>query len=98
MRIYHIVKTDVWRSFAGEFYSAESLGTEGFTHCSFADQLDGVIARYYADAGEVVVLEIDAAKLTSRLVSEPSTGGEKYPHIYGPINKDAIVSAETRKV
>jgi uncharacterized protein (DUF952 family) len=79
-------------------YEAESLTTEGFIHCSFTEQLDAVIRRYYSDADEIVVLEIDPARLSSTLVVEPSTGGENYPHIYGPINRDAIVGTERRKI
>jgi uncharacterized protein (DUF952 family) len=98
MRIFHIVRTADWDSHAGSMYEAESLAAEGFIHCSFAEQLEAVIRRYYSDADEIVVLEIDPTLLTSKLVVEPSTGGENYPHIYGPINKDAIVGTERRKL
>jgi uncharacterized protein (DUF952 family) len=98
MRIFHIVRTAIWDSHSGELYEAESLATEGFIHCSFAEQLDAVIHRYYSDADEIVILEIDPALLTSKLVVEPSTGGENYPHIYGPINRSAIVGTERRKL
>ncbi|MGD9562009.1 MAG: DUF952 domain-containing protein [Pyrinomonadaceae bacterium] len=90
---------ETWVDIRGKtFYETESLETEGFIHCSFADQLEGVLQRYYADAKEVAILTIDANKLTSPLVSELSTNNEPYPHIYGPINTDAIVKAETRPV
>lgn len=99
MFIYHIVLPKIWETFKDEaFYEAESLETEGFIHCSFADQLDAVLDRYYRDAGEVLVLTLESEKLTSPLVNEPSTNNEIYPHIYGPINHDAIVRAETRAV
>src|SRR4051794_19138393 len=98
MRIYHIVLPDDWAALQGQIYTADSLTTEGFIHCSFAEQLDAVLKRYYSDVTEVTILEIDPEKLTSKLVIEPSTGGENYPHIYGPINVDAIVSTERRKI
>ena len=99
MLIYHVVLPELWDETRNKsFYEAESLAEEGFIHCSYADQLDGVIERYYAEAGKIVVLSIDTDKLTSALVSEPSTGGEPYPHIYGPINKDAIVGVEERNL
>lgn len=78
-------------------YTAESLATEGFIHCSYDEQLDGVLERYYSGVPEVVVLKIEIEKLTSKLVSEPSTGGEIYPHIYGPINLDAVVETRVMK-
>ena len=98
MRIFHIVRPADWESHTGDSYEAESLVTEGFIHCSFAEQLDSVIGRYYSDAEEIVILEIDPTKLDSKLVVEPSTGGDNYPHIYGPINKDAVVGTERRKL
>ena len=87
---------EVWAAFDTELYRTPSLETEGFIHCSFAGQLDDVIHRYYSGASEVVVLEIETDELMSRVLNEPSTANEIYPHIYGPINRDAIVSAKHR--
>lgn len=97
MLIYHIVLPEAWSAFDSDLYRHASLGTEGFIHCSFAEQLDAVIARYYSRAERVIILEIETDKLMSRTVNEPSTNSEIYPHIYGPINRNAIVKAETRK-
>lgn len=97
MFVYHIVLPDEWEVVkSNSIYSAPSLEAEGFIHCSYDHQLEGVIERYYTDAPELVILKLEIGKLTSKLVSEPSTGGEIYPHIYGPINLDAVVSAEAR--
>ncbi len=97
MLIYHIVLPDAWAAFDGDHYQAASLADEGFIHCSFSEQLEGVLERYYSGAKSVMILGIDPQRLTSELVVEPSTGGENYPHIYGPINRDAIVSETERK-
>ncbi len=56
-----------------------------------------VIKRYYAGVDEVVVLTIETERLMSRVVSEPSTANEIYPHIYGPVNRDAIISTTRRR-
>ncbi len=99
MKIYHIVLPEVWDKFKDEeFYEAESLRTEGFIHCSFADQVEAVLQRYYKDAEKVLLLEIETEKLTSELINEPSTGGEIYPHIYGRINAQAIVGKKERTI
>ena len=92
MIIYHIVLPEVWAAFDTGLYRARSLETEGFIHCSFSEQLDGVIDRYYSDEDEVIVLGIETDELMSRVLLEPSTGSEIYPHIYGPVNRKAIVS------
>ncbi len=99
MKIYHIVTPEVWENFKdGDFYEAESLQTEGFIHCSFHEQLETVLQRYYADAEKILILEIDTEKLDSKLVEEPSTNNEIYPHIYGAINRAAIVGIEERNM
>jgi uncharacterized protein (DUF952 family) len=91
-RIFHIVTPPRWDSFAShDFYEADSLLSEGFIHCSFENQLEGVIGRYYRNEKELLLLEIDPALLTSELKEEASTNGELYPHIYGTINKHAVV-------
>ena len=99
MFIYHIVLPEIWEQVRGErLYRHESLASEGFIHCSYEDQVGGVIERYYTDHNELVILTIDTDKLAARLVAEPSTGGEIYPHIYGPLNMTAVVDAESRKL
>jgi uncharacterized protein (DUF952 family) len=99
MVIYHIVLPAVWEEFEDEYeYAAESLATEGFIHCSYRNQLDDVLQRYYSGAGKVLILHINPHLLTSELVAEPSTNREIYPHIYGKINKSAIVGIEERIV
>lgn len=99
MLIYHIVTPEVWENFKDEYeYEAESLRSEGFIHCSYKNQLDDVLQRYYKDAGKVLILHINLHFLTAEFVAEPSTAREIYPHIYGKINKSAIVNVEERNL
>ena len=88
----------MWAAFDTGLYEHPSLMSEGFIHCSFASQLNGVLGRYYSGEESVVVLEVETDLLMSRVLNEISTGNEIYPHIYGPINRDAIVEAVDRKV
>lgn len=98
MSIYHIVIPESWEEEQKDLASYEhaSLVTEGFIHCSFAGQLDGVLERYYKGVEKVLILTIDPSLLTSKLVEEPSAGGEIYPHIYGKINREAILEVTER--
>jgi uncharacterized protein (DUF952 family) len=97
MPIYHIVLPEVWERLKDkEFYEADSLKAEGFIHCSFADQLETVLRRYYKDAEKVLILQIEPKLLTSKLVEESSTNNEIYPHIYGRINMEAITEIKKR--
>lgn len=97
MFIYHIVLPEVWeRLKGGASYQPESLDTEGFIHCSYPNQLDSVLERYYRNAEEVIILKIDTEKLLPKLVEEASTNNEIYPHIYGRLNRSAVVGTEKR--
>jgi uncharacterized protein (DUF952 family) len=66
------------------------LATEGFIHCSHADQVARSANRHYGDADELLAVCLDADRLGPALRVEPSQGGELYPHIYGPIPPDAV--------
>ncbi|MGH9948228.1 MAG: DUF952 domain-containing protein [Pyrinomonadaceae bacterium] len=97
MHIYHVSLPANWEKYQGRpSYQTNSLHTEGFIHCSFENQLPAVLKRYYSGAKKVVILTIETEKLKSKLVEEPSTGGEVYPHIYGRLNHNAVVNVEER--
>ena len=71
-----------------------SLADEGFIHASSAEQWPVVRSRFYADVTEpLVLLHVDESRLTSLVVDEVGdpTTGETFPHVYGPIDLDAVV-------
>jgi len=99
--IYHITLLRDWREALqrGE-YRAESLDAEGFIHCSTDTQVLPVAEKYYKGQRGRLLLVIDPSRLASDLKWEPPAegspppgvpDGEMFPHIYGPINLDAIV-------
>lgn len=90
--VYHLATKAAWEASPGEDYRADSLETEGFIHCSYAHQVAGAANRFYAGAGELSVLRIDPARLASPLKEEPAGSGELFPHIYGPINRAAVLA------
>ena len=100
--IYHISSRQAWSESRqrGE-YRADSLENEGFIHCSTKTQVLPVAEKYYKGQQDIVLLEINPLLLTSELRWEPPSGGapppgvpegEFFPHIYGPINLDAVVN------
>ena len=97
MFIYHVVLPAVWERFKTKpSYQPDSLTTEGFIHCSYASQLEGVLERYYSGVQKVLILTIETDKLLSKLVKEASTNNELFPHIYGRLNHSAVVNVEER--
>lgn len=99
MLIYHITTHANWEKYQGRpSYQTESLHTHGFIHCSYEGQVEAVLKRYYSSYPKVLILTIETEKLRSKLVEEPSTGGEVYPHIYGRLNHNAVLNVEEREM
>ena len=94
MHLFHLVQPAEWAAAVGRgTYRPASLNTEGFVHFSFADQVAGSANRHYADAVELVVVEVDADRLDAQLRVEDSYGsGTAFPHLYGPVPVSAAVA------
>lgn len=94
--VYHIVTATDWARWADKpTYEAASLQSEGFIHFSTREQVAGVLERYYQGVSDLLLIQIDPARLTDELKYEVSTNNDHFPHLYGPLNKDAVVSVET---
>ena len=99
-RIFHIATAADWEaarrsgSYTTSTYGV-SLAEEGFIHASRADQWPAVRERWYAGVQEpLVLLVVDTGRLTSPVVEEvPSGASESFPHVYGPIDLEAVVHA-----
>ena len=91
--IYHVTTANAWNDARTKgAYESLSLNEEGFIHCSEDHQVAGVLDRYFAGQTGLVKLVIDTDKLKGRYVSEWSPSvADSFPHIYGPINIDAVV-------
>ena len=92
--IYHLAFRADWEAglAAGE-YRAPSLAEEGFIHASGdEEQMLRVAARLFAGRTDLLALDVDTERLPedSPVIREPARSGEIYPHVYGPINPDAV--------
>jgi uncharacterized protein (DUF952 family) len=93
--IYHIATSEDWNlHLTNSTYEPHAFLKEGFIHCSTSEQVKGVLQRYFAGVKNLILLHIDESKLTASLKYEVATNGELFPHVSGPINKDAIVTVE----
>jgi uncharacterized protein (DUF952 family) len=91
--ILHITTDAGWAAAqeAGELITP-SLAEEGFIHCSTHAQVEATANRIFAGSGDLLLLEVDPARLTAELKWERATDvGEEFPHIYGPLNVNAVV-------
>ena len=99
MRIFHIATAADWeRACRSGSYTTSTVGRtledEGFLHAAQRHQVEGVFRRYYSGLGEpLVLLTIDTDRLGVPW-REDDVGGEKFPHIYGPLAPEAVVGVE----
>lgn len=93
--LFHIAEPEAlaaWKADPSAGYRAASLEGEGFIHCSTRDQLEPTAQRHYAGRSDLRVLEIDSNALTADVVFEDTSGGgERFPHVYGPIDAVAVL-------
>jgi uncharacterized protein (DUF952 family) len=101
--IYHITTRDALAKAreSGE-YRSESFSDDGFIHFSGPHQLLGVAEKFYAGQHGLVLLVVEVSLLKAELKYElplhPGVSSfappsdEMFPHLYGPLNFDAIVA------
>lgn len=90
--IYHMLPAAQWAAQdPTQPLVEESLETEGFIHFSGDREILRIVANrfYAATPGEYVVLVVDTARLQAEVRWEPADG-HLFPHLYGPLNLDAI--------
>jgi glutathione S-transferase len=91
--IYHMLRAEVWEAVRlGARYDGDTLASEGFIHCTAGERnLLQVARRFAAQPGQWLVLVLDPARIAADVRWEVQPDGMAYPHIYGPLNLDAVV-------
>lgn len=73
-------------------YYGDTLASEGFIHCSTTQQVVKVANALYAGRKGLMLLCIDPDRVEAEIRYETPPGtDETYPHIYGPLNSEAVV-------
>jgi uncharacterized protein (DUF952 family) len=94
VNIYHITSASEAKQAeqTGE-YVPDGFAREGFIHCSYAHQVDGVLKRIFHGRTGLVVFEIDPSRLPCQVLDENLEGGtELFPHIYGRLPMSAVIA------
>lgn len=90
--LYHLVSQHYFAGQpADEPYAPASLFDEGFIHLSATpEQVAWVANRFYADVLDLIALVIDEERLDAPVRWDETVDG-RFPHLYGPLNREAIV-------
>lgn len=90
---YHGTPKEYYQSLdPNQPYLPREFAQDGFIHCTDGREAVSIILtiNYRNEPGEWVILYIDQDKVTVPIKYEDPAG--IYPHIYGPLNRDAIVA------
>ena len=94
--ILHITSRQQWEAAqaAGE-YRGDTLDSDGFIHCSMRQQVMEVANANFRGQRDLVLLCIAEDQVQAEIRYEDLyRAGQKFPHIYGPLNLDAVVAVE----
>ena len=68
LKVFHIISKDEWNKVKNAgVYTPASLKTDGFIHCSKADQILTVANSFYKNSHNLILLRINTKKLNSEL-------------------------------
>ena len=85
--IAHIASRAAW-DHAGGTYEPGSLAAEGFIHFSTPRQVLRVAEERFRGVDDLLLLLVDDDRLHAPVKYE-----DGFPHLYGPLNLDAVVDA-----
>ena len=98
--ILHILRLSEWEeALRLGTYQPPSIAAEGFIHCSTMAQVIDTANAFFRGTTALLILRIDERKLASPLrfeapaTPEDTRPRESFPHIYGPLNPDAVIYA-----
>jgi len=94
--LLHIIGREEWAAAlaAGEPYRAPDQDEVGFLHLSTPELVLVPANSFYGGRSDLVLLVVAAERLSAELRFEdgvPPVGDLQFPHLYGPLDLDAVV-------
>jgi uncharacterized protein (DUF952 family) len=92
--LVHIAEGPEWRAAAAAAapYVPAGFEADGFIHLSRPEQAHLPANALFGNRDGLVLLWIDAGRLTSEVRDERAVpGGAAFPHLYGPLDLDAVL-------
>lgn len=92
MPLFHLVQRDDWEGARRQtHYRPPSLEREGFIHLSTELQWRATARRFFLGQDDLLLLTLDEDRLEGEVRYELADG-DRFPHLYGPLNVDAVAS------
>ena len=90
--LFHITTRSAWElALEAGHYVPAAFASDGFIHLSEERQWFRTARRFYRGQTGLVLLVIDEKRLETAVRRE-AADGELFPHLYGPLNLDAVTS------
>jgi uncharacterized protein (DUF952 family) len=92
--IYKICPASAWREAErqGTYRGSADDARDGYIHFSTTAQVPGTAEKYFTGQKGLFLIAVDADALGDSLKWEPARGGELFPHLYGALEFDAVIS------
>ena len=65
---------------------------DGYIHFSSSAQVKGTVEKHFQGQLDLLIVAVDAGALGEDLRWEPSRGGDLFPHLYGGLSLDSVIS------
>lgn len=98
--VYKILRDHEWKEFQSQGYFSGSKDDlkDGFIHLSPADQVERIINKYFSTDHPIYIVKFDNIDFLKRLVWEPASNGDLYPHLYNAsLSIDEMANFEVRE-
>jgi uncharacterized protein (DUF952 family) len=93
--IYKICPAALWAAAEkdGMFRGSPVDLADGYIHFSTAEQVAETAARHFKGQADLLLVAIDSEPLGPALRWEKARSGDLFPHLYGPLDPKAVISA-----
>lgn len=79
----------------GVFRGSPADIADGYIHLSCGYQLAETLDKHFSGVDGLVLVAIDLSRLGDAVRWEPARGGQLFPHVYGLLGVEAVVSVTT---
>jgi uncharacterized protein (DUF952 family) len=66
--------------------------SDGYIHLSCGSQLAATLDKHFAGIDDLMLAAVDLSLVADTVRWEPSRGGQLFPHIYGHLPIEAVIS------